>query len=135
MKKFLFFLTSLILAISSFGQFGYKYKLEPVNGVEISYKIVHANFFDKSSPVQLRLKLKNTTDFDVNISFKIEYQFDLTKTFQSENLLIEIPRKSAKTGKFHGLIFEIDSDDPKVFDSDNADWEFIEFKVNKADKN
>jgi len=131
MKRTLIFITGLIISMSVFSQFGYKYKLDPIDGVEISYKIVHEKLFDKESPVQLRFKFKNTNEDDVKILFEIEYQFDLTKRYNSGEIEIDIPRKSAKTGKIHGLVFEIESNDTKVFESENANWEFIIFEVSK----
>jgi hypothetical protein len=129
MKKAIFIFFALVITLSSYAQFGYKHKLDPVGDVEISYKIVHEKFFDKESPVQLRLKLKNTNDYDLTLNFEIQYQFDLTKKYNSGEVEIEIPRKSAKTGKIHGLVFEINSTDPKVFESENAEWEFLKFNI------
>lgn len=134
MKKVILILVTFCITLSGFAQFGYKNKLKSVEGVEISYKIVHEKFFDKESPVQLRLKLKNTNDQDVNISFEIQYQFDLTKKYNSGKIEIDIPRKSAKTGKMHALAFEINSTDNKVFDAENAEWEFLEFEVKQSEK-
>lgn len=134
MKKIVLIIVSLCITISSFAQFGYKNELETVNGVEIKYKIVHENFFDKSSPVQLRLKLKNTNNYDVNVNFEIQYQFDLIKKYNSGKIQLDIPSKSAKTGKMHALVFEINSTDTKIFNTEEAEWGFLEFIVNKKEQ-
>jgi len=132
-KKFIILSLISTISICSFAQFGYKNKLESVNGIEISYKIVHEKYFDKESPVQLRLKLKNTNNFNVNVNFEIQYQLDFTKKLNSGEVIIEIPRKSAKTGKMHELVFEINSNDPNIFKSEDAEWEFINFDVEEIE--
>jgi hypothetical protein len=133
MRKVLLFLITTLISISAFSQFGYKYQMETVDGIEIKYKVVHSKFFDKSSPLELRLKLKNTNDYDVNLDFEIQYSIDLTKKYKSGSVNICIPRKSARTGKMHGLMFEIIGDDPKLFESDDADWEFIQFEIEQTE--
>ncbi len=135
MTKLTFIFLSLFISLSAFAQFGYKYELKSIEGIEIKYKIVHEKFFDKDSPVQLRLKLKNTNEHDVNVNFEIEYQFDLTKKYKSGNIEIEIPAKAARTGKWHGLVFEIKSNNKEIFDNENAEWEFVIFEVKKMREN
>ena len=94
MKKIILFTLSLIVCSAAFAQFGYKHKLDTVNGVEISYKIVHAKHFDKESPAQLRIKLKNLNSHDVNVKFSIEYSIDFTVRFylSSKRTRIELVR-------------------------------------------
>ncbi len=134
MRKLIFICLVLGLPVISFAQFDYKNKIEPIDGVEIRYKIAHQNAFDKESPVQIRFKFKNTNDYDVKINFELEYQFDLIKRYNSGEIEIEIPRKTAKTGKMHGLVFEINTNDPNIFEKENAEWEFIKFDVQKIEK-
>ena len=131
MKYVLAIFSLIIISTGVFAQFGYKNSLETKEGIEIKYKVVHEKFFDNESPVQLRLKLKNTNDYSVNLNFEIEYQIDFTKKYQSGEITLEIPRKSAKTGKMHGLVFEINSTDKNVFDSDDAEWIFTIFEVER----
>lgn len=133
MKYVIAIFSLLIISITALAQFGYKNSLETIEGVEIKYKVVHEKFFDKESPVQLRLKLKNTNDYLINLNFEIEYQSDFTKKYQSGEISLEIPRKSAKTGKMHGLVFEINSTDKNVFNSDDAEWIFTNFEVKKIE--
>ncbi len=133
MKHILFLAIFTAICTSIFAQFGYKNKLETIDGIEKSYKVVHEKFFDKDSPAQLRLKLKNTNEYDVNINFEIEYSVGLTKRYKSEHVEICIPNKLARTGKMHGLVFEIKSNDIKVFESDDADWNFIIFEVEQSE--
>lgn len=122
-----------IISTASFAQFGYKNKLEPVNGVERSYKIVHEKHSDKSSPAQIRLKLKNTNDFDVNIKLEIEYRTGLTERFNSGSIEICIQKKSTKAGKISGLVFELKTNDIEIFNGENAEWEFTHFDVEQIE--
>ncbi|MDD2387871.1 MAG: hypothetical protein PHP52_13930 [Bacteroidales bacterium] len=134
MKKYFLILVLIITSIAANAQFGYKNSLEPIDGVEIKYKVVNEKMFDKSSPAQLRFKFKNTNEYDIKLSFEVEYQIDFTKKYQSGNIEIEIPEKSAKTGKMHGMVFEIKSNDKNIFESDNAEWIFTKFAVEKIEK-
>lgn len=133
MKLLVSILLFTIISSASFAQFGYKNKLEPVNGVQISYKIVHEKFSDKSSPAQIRIKLKNTNDFDVNIKFGIEYTIGLTKRYNSGSVETCIPQKSTQAGKISGLVFELKTHDVEIFKSENAEWEFTHFEVEQVD--
>lgn len=133
MKKSVLFVISLVVCSTVFAQFGYKHKLEPVNGVEISYKIVHAKHFDKESPAQLRIKLKNTNSYDVSIKLSIEYSTDFTKKYSSGGVETCIAAGSSKAGTISGLAFELNTNDIKIFDSENAEWEFSLFNVEQID--
>ena len=66
-NRFIISAVFIFVGISGFSQFGYKNQLDAVTGIEIKYKLVHAKTFDKESPVELRLKLKNTNDFNANV--------------------------------------------------------------------
>ncbi|MDD4149590.1 MAG: hypothetical protein PHE33_06135 [Bacteroidales bacterium] len=134
MKKYFLVLILIITSFAVQAQFGYKNSLEAIDGVEIKYKVVNEKMFDKSSPAQLRLKLKNTNDYDIKLNFEVEYQIDFTKKYQSGNIEIDIPRKSAKTGKMHGLVFEIKSNNKNIFKSDDAEWIFTTFEVEKIEE-
>jgi len=134
MKKYFLVLILIITSFAVQAQFGYKNSLESIDGIEIKYKVVNEKMFDKSSPAQLRLKLKNTNDYDIKLNFEIEYQIDFTKKYQSGNIEIDIPRKSAKTGKMHGLVFEIKSNNKNIFNSDDKEWIFTTFEVKKIEE-
>jgi hypothetical protein len=133
MKKIILFTLSLIVCSAAFAQFGYKHKLDTVNGVEISYKIVHAKHFDKESSAQLRIKLKNLNSHDVNVKFSIEYSIDFTKKYNSGGVEICIAAGTSKAGTISGLAFELNTNDIKIFEGENAEWEFIRFDVEQID--
>ena len=122
----------LILFVSSpiFSQFGYKQKLDSAkNGIEISYKVVRSKKFDKNSPLELRFKFKNTNDFDLSVHFKIEYRKGFTERKTSSPYALCLKKHQSKYGRVHGLAFEIDSKNIKVFENDEMEWEFINFYV------
>ncbi|MDD2636280.1 MAG: hypothetical protein PHW82_12390 [Bacteroidales bacterium] len=131
MKKQFLILILITTTIVANAQFGYKNSLDPIDGVEIKYKVVNEKLFDKSSPAQLRFKFKNTNEHDIKLNFEIEYQMDFTKKYQSGNIEIDIPKKAARTGKMHGMVFEIQSNDKNIFESDDAEWFFTIFEVEK----
>ncbi len=129
------FLIIVFFAIShfTFAQLLYKNELKTVEGVEIKYRFANTNFFDKSSPQSLRLKLKNTNDYDVSVRFEIVYILELTNKYSSGSILVCIPKKSAKTGKMHGLYFEVLVDKIEDFDKEENWWEFETFEVEKIE--
>ncbi len=128
--KGLFLISAILLTcFVANAQFGYKDKLESKDGIEIGYKIVHTKHFDKESPAQLRLKLKNTNEYPVNLKFEIEYTTGMTKRYSSGGVEICFPSKTARTGKMHGLVFELNTTDVQIFSTDNAEWEFSIFDV------
>jgi hypothetical protein len=133
MKSSLLILGLSILSFVANAQFGYKDTLPVNSGIEISYKVVNSKLFDKNSPAQIRLKLKNTNEYAVNVKFEIEYSVDLTKSYSSGGLEICIPVKTARTGKMSGLVFELNTTDKEIFEAENAEWEFLRFDVEQIE--
>lgn len=129
------FLISIITLFCNvvFAQYVYKNELPTVNGIEIKYKVIHSKLFDKTSPVQLRIKLKNTNDFDASINLQVEYSTGFTQKFRSENFDICIPKNSVRKGKVNGLVFELNSSDKDIFLSEDTEWEFVKFEVEQVD--
>lgn len=133
MKNLYLFIFSILISSALSAQFGYKNKLEQINGIEISYKVVNEKLFDKESPAQIRLKLKNTNEYPVNVKFKIEYSIGFTTSYNSGGVEICIPSKTARTGKMNGLVFELKTNDKNIFLSEDADWEFEKFEVEQIE--
>jgi hypothetical protein len=44
-----------------------------VDGVAIQYRWANSKFFDKSSPLELRLKIKNNNSYPVTVSYEIDF--------------------------------------------------------------
>lgn len=133
MKKTLFLTILLFSGILANAQCGYKNQLETKNGINVNYKVVHEKHFEKDSPAQLRLKLKNTNDYPVLIRFKIEYSTGYTTSYTSEGIEVCIPKKSAKAGKLHGLVFELKTNDIEIFSKEDAEWVFTMFEVTQTE--
>ncbi|HOZ31038.1 MAG TPA: hypothetical protein PLL66_08990 [Bacteroidales bacterium] len=133
MKKLLCLSVFIITAIITYGQFGYKDHIEKIDGIDIGYKVVHEKHFDKDSPAQIRLKIKNNLAYSVTIRFKIEYSTGFTTSYTSEGIEVCIPNGSAKFGKMHGLVFELKTNDIEIFSKEDAEWEFSMFEATQTE--
>jgi len=126
---------SLILFIlflgnnSAFSQFGYKHVHDTIDGVAISYKWSHSKWWKKSSPLQLRFKMKNTNDYDVRIKFELAYMMNQIVKFNSGELESEIKGGRAVTGKLNGFYFETGKLSNEEIKSDKFSWDFLKYKV------
>ena len=56
-------------------QFGYK-KHSEKDGITVFYKWKHSKIFNKNSPLELNLKIKNTNDYTVNSKISVLYYID-----------------------------------------------------------
>lgn len=135
MKKifFLSFIT-LIFAGSLMAQWGYRSEYKSIDGVVIMYKYAHEKHFDKSSPLNLRLKIKNNNDYPVEVSFRIIMERGFTNIKKSEQVDICIPKRMARTGKLHGLNFETGVDDIQLFEKNEIEWYMEPLVIEKTDK-
>ena len=134
MKKLLVLLIATSIVATAFGQGGYNDQLDPIDGVNISYKIIHDVASDETTPAELRLKFKNTNDYAVNISFQIGYSEGMTSSSESEVIVICIPKMASRMGKIHGLNFSVSQEFAKYMTTDKDNWEFISFDVEEIDK-
>lgn len=133
MKKIFVTLVLIIISFYSFSQLFYKNELKAVDGIEIKYKFANSSFFDKSSPLNLRFKLKNTNDFPVKIQMELVYYLNIVDMYKSGVIELCIPAKTARTGKMHGLNFEVKTDTKEDFDSDANSWEIETFIVEQTE--
>ena len=122
-------LSIMLISVSAFAQFGYKHKLDPNSGLEIKYKYAHEKIFNKNSPLNLRIKIKNTNNYDVNLSFIVIYEKGIATQFESELISIDIKSGRARTGKWHGLNFETGYNSEEKLKSDEFTWHFDTFEV------
>ncbi|HOK37764.1 MAG TPA: hypothetical protein P5538_02420 [Bacteroidales bacterium] len=135
MKRF--FLISILLwyTIAIFAQRGFVSYIEPsFKNIDVKYKITNQNFFDKSSPVVIILKLKNNNEFDVQVDIQIEYQFGIKSRYKSEKVSVCIPAGRIVGGRMHGLSFELKTSDTKIFNNEENEWFFSVFDVEQIDK-
>lgn len=99
----------LFVFTSLFVQAQTKYELKStVEGVEFYYKWSRSKFFKKSSPPQLRVKIRNSNDFPVQYTFGLDL-FDKGKT-KGEVLpeTFAIGAKATKAGKTNGHYYEFE---------------------------
>ncbi|MEA3449302.1 MAG: hypothetical protein U9Q98_12775 [Bacteroidota bacterium] len=130
----LLFTLAMLFVSQSHAQFGYKHTYDTIDGVAISYKWSHAKWWNKSSPLQLRFKIKNTNDYPVKISFELVYMLDYVVKFKSGDM--ERTLKSGRTisGKLNGYYFESENLTNEEIESDIFTWDFLHFDVAKIDE-
>jgi hypothetical protein len=85
--------------------------------------------------LNLRLKLKNTTNETLLVKFNVAYETGIKDKKESEVIILEIEAGRAKTGKIHGLNFETGSNDIDFLKSDDFQWYFNIFEVSKLPEN
>lgn len=132
-KYFIFVFSLALICISAKAQFGYKENYKTTEGIHINYKWTHSKFLNKQSPLQLRLKIKNTNDYDVDMSFQVAYLIRHIVQFTSPEIEICIPAGRARTGKWHGLYFQAEEVSNDTIRSDVFDWELLELEISKTD--
>jgi hypothetical protein len=133
MKKLFLIICLSFIASLTYSQIFYKNQLETIEGVEIKYRFAKPSFFNKDNPLSLRFKLKNTNDHHVTVSFEVVYYLNIVDKFESGLIEICIPRKSARTGRMHGLSFEMNINNPDIFEEDGNNWELETFDVKKIE--
>jgi hypothetical protein len=114
---------------NAFSQFGYKHVYDTIDGVAISYKWSHSKWWKKSSPLQLRFKMKNTNEYDVKIEFELAYMLNHIVKFNSGELEGEIKGGRAVTGKLNGFYFETGELSNEEIKSDKFSWDFLKYEV------
>lgn len=132
MKKLFLIICLAFITSLTYSQLFYKNQLETIEGVEIKYRFAKPSFFNKDNPLSLRFKLKNTNDHHVAVGFSVVYYLFLDK-FESETVEICIPRKTARTGRLHGLSFQMDIEGAEIFEKEENYWEFAKFEVIKIE--
>jgi hypothetical protein len=73
--------------------------------VEIQYRWTNSRFFDRSSPLELRLKIKNTNDYPVSVSYDVEFYMGPVLEETSDDTQLCINPKLAKTGRINGMYY------------------------------
>jgi len=100
MKKLL-----LIILIASFGNTyaqntSIKNEAKNVEGIQITYKWKHSKCFNKKSPKQLNIQLKNTNDYSAKVGVILSYYMSGLLIEQSDTVYnCILPKKTAKGSK------------------------------------
>jgi hypothetical protein len=136
-KIFVFAVSTLILAFSAGiheadAQRGY-IDHSTVEGVEIQYRWANSKFFDKSSPLELRLKIKNTNSYPVNVIYDIEFYMGAILKETSEETELCINPKLAKTGRINGMFYRSNSLRNSDIESDEFSWEITNLEIERTE--
>jgi hypothetical protein len=104
-----------------------------VEGVEIQYRWANSSFFDKSSPLELRLKIKNTNDYPVSISYDIEFYMGPVLEETSDDTQLCINPKLAKTGRINGMFYRSKALSNQQLESDQFSWELTNLEITRVE--
>lgn len=75
------------------------------DGVVIDYKWSHSKLLNKTSPLELRLRIKNTNEHAVNLTFVVDYYMGPLLHESSEEVELCIRPGALKLGKMNGVYF------------------------------
>jgi hypothetical protein len=99
------------------------------DGVEVDYKWSHTKLFNKTSPLELRLRFKNTNEHAVKVVFSVDFYMNLKLTESSEDVELCILPGKWKTGRTNGVYFQPENLTNKQIRSDDFHWEINEITV------
>jgi hypothetical protein len=102
-------------------------------GVEIQYRWANSSFFDKSSPLELRLKIKNTNDYPVSISYDLEFYMGPVLEETSDETQLCINPKLAKTGRINGMFYRSQTLSNQQLESDQFSWEITNLEITRVE--
>lgn len=112
-------------------QFYDEFKTE--DGVEFSYRWTRSNFFDRSSPLELRLKVKNTNDYPVEVSFQVDFYMGPVVKESSNTTKLCIRPKLAKTGRLNGVYYRSSVLSNEEIESDDFEWILEELEIKRVE--
>lgn len=104
-----------------------------VDGVDIQYRWARSKWLDKSSQLELRLKLKNNNDYPVEISYVIEFYMGPMLEETSDVTELCINPKLAKTGRINGMYYRSSSLSNQQLESDEFSWEIRDLEIEKVE--
>jgi hypothetical protein len=104
-----------------------------VEGVEIQYRWANSSFFDKSSPLELRLKIKNTNDYPVTITYDLEFYMGPVLEETSDETELCINPKLAKTGRINGMFYRSQTLSNQQLESDQFSWEITNLEITRVE--
>jgi len=132
MKYLLIIVLAFFITNFSFAQI-LKNKENPIKteGLEICYKWKPSKFFNKKSPLQLNVKVKNTNNYCVKISLKVSYFKSGILQEESDTVTNCInPLKTAGGGK-KGLNFSAGNFTNDEIRSEDFSFEIIPLEIIK----
>ncbi len=103
------------------------------DGVEFSYRWSRSSFFDRSSPLELRLKVQNTNDYPVEVSFQVDFYMGPVVKESSQTTELCIRPKLAKTGRLNGVYYRSSVLSNEEIESDDFEWLIEDLEIKKVE--
>ena len=104
-----------------------------VDGVDIQYRWSHSRWFNRSSPLELRLKIKNNNDYPVEISYVIDFYMGPVHEESSDVTELCINPKLAKTGRINGMYYQSSRLSNQQLESDAFSWEIRDLEIERVE--
>ncbi|MDD3876182.1 MAG: hypothetical protein PHT69_06145 [Bacteroidales bacterium] len=101
----LLILIALLLSLNMFGQRSFTV-FSNSDEVEASYRWKRSRFFNKDSPLQLVLQIKNKTSEAIHVKFTLTFFWQSILNAESETVELCIKPRKTKKGAMAGLVFE-----------------------------
>lgn len=131
-NRTLIFLLMVLFGFSSFAQTKIsKENPKITEGIEISHKWKHTKCFNKKSPLQLNVIVKNSNNYNVKLSLKVSYYKSGILQEESDTVTNCIkPLQTIKGGK-KGLNFSAGSFTNEDINSPDFSYEIIPLEIIK----
>ena len=104
-----------------------------VDGVDIQYRWSHSRWFNRSSPLELRLKIKNNNDYPVQVTYDIEFYMGPVLEETSDDTELCINPKLAKTGRINGMYYQSQTITNEELESDEFSWEITNLEIERVE--
>ncbi len=102
-------------------------------GVSIQYRWANSKWLDRSSPLELRLKIKNNNDYPVEISYVIDFYMGPVHEESSDVTELCINPKLAKTGRINGMYYQSSRLSNQQLESDAFSWEIRDLEIDRVE--
>ncbi len=102
-------------------------------GVSIQYRWANSKWLDRSSPLELRLKIKNNNDYPVEISYVIDFYMGPLHEESSDVTELCINPKLAKTGRINGMYYQSSRLSNQQLESDAFSWEIRDLEIERVE--
>ncbi len=104
-------------------------EFKTVDGVIIDYKWSNSKPLNRSSPLELRLRIRNTNGHAVKVVFTVDFYMKLKLTETSEEVELCILPGRWKTGRTNGVYFQPENLTNKQLRSDDFHWDINDMTV------
>ncbi len=101
-------------------------------GVSIQYRWAHSKWWNKNSPLELRLKIKNNNDYPVKVSYMIEFYMGPMLEESSNLSKLCINPKLAKTGRLNGMYYRSSRLSNKQLESEEFSWIIEDMEIEEV---